>query len=127
MSEKTSMRKYLRAENVIMLTFFLYLVYTHPIFSWYIVLWFWLPDIAFIGYAFNKNIGAVCYNITHYFGTGVLLYTLGVIIGIEWLEYAGLIQLAHVNFDRAMGYGLKYPGSFRKTHLGLIGKEKPTL
>jgi hypothetical protein len=33
-----------------------------------------------------------------------------------------LIWGAHVGFDRALGYGLKYPNSFQATHLGPIGK-----
>ena len=33
----------------------------------------------------------------------------------------GLIWAAHVGFDRALGYGLKYPDGFGMTHLGSIG------
>lgn len=36
----------------------------------------------------------------------------------------GLIWLAHVGFDRALGYGLKYGTAFGDTHLGRIGKRK---
>jgi hypothetical protein len=36
---------------------------------------------------------------------------------------AGLIGLAHVGFDRLLGYGLKYPLGFGYTHLGRGGKE----
>ena len=28
-----------------------------------------------------------------------------------------LIWLVHIGVDRAVGYGLKYPGGFRETHL----------
>ncbi|TDB99096.1 DUF4260 family protein [Actinomadura sp. 7K534] len=31
----------------------------------------------------------------------------------------------HVGVDRALGYGLKLPDSFRHTHLGEIGKNPP--
>jgi hypothetical protein len=34
---------------------------------------------------------------------------------------AGVIWCAHIGFDRALGYGLKYPGDFKMTHLGRIG------
>jgi hypothetical protein len=34
-----------------------------------------------------------------------------------------LIWLAHIGFDRALGYGLKYAAGFGFTHLGRIGKE----
>jgi hypothetical protein len=29
----------------------------------------------------------------------------------------GLIWLAHIGIDRALGYGLRYPDAFRETHL----------
>jgi hypothetical protein len=35
----------------------------------------------------------------------------------------GLIGLAHVGFDRLLGFGLKYPLGFGYTHLGRAGKE----
>jgi hypothetical protein len=34
------------------------------------------------------------------------------------------ILAAHVGFDRALGYGLKLPTSFRDTHLGRIGRDR---
>ena len=33
-----------------------------------------------------------------------------------------MIWLAHIGFDRALGYGLKYAAGFGFTHLGRIGK-----
>jgi hypothetical protein len=30
-----------------------------------------------------------------------------------------LIWVAHIGFDRALGYGLKYATAFKHTHLGL--------
>jgi Domain of unknown function (DUF4260) len=37
-----------------------------------------------------------------------------------------LIWLAHIGFDRALGYGLKYEVGFSFTHLGRVGKTKPS-
>jgi hypothetical protein len=34
----------------------------------------------------------------------------------------GLIWIAHIGFDRALGYGLKYPTGFGDTHLGRSGR-----
>ena len=34
-----------------------------------------------------------------------------------------MIWLAHIGFDRALGYGLKYSAGFGFTHLGRIGKK----
>jgi len=28
--------------------------------------------------------------------------------------------VAHIGFDRALGYGLKYPSGFKDTHLGRV-------
>ncbi len=33
-----------------------------------------------------------------------------------------MIWLAHIGFDRALGYGLKYENGFGVTHMGRIGK-----
>jgi hypothetical protein len=33
-----------------------------------------------------------------------------------------MIWLAHIGFDRALGYGLKYESGFGFTHMGRIGK-----
>jgi hypothetical protein len=38
-----------------------------------------------------------------------------------------LIWLAHVGFDRALGYGLKYATGFADTHLGRIGRKPATI
>ncbi|MGQ7476239.1 DUF4260 family protein [Streptococcus suis] len=34
---------------------------------------------------------------------------------------SGLIWLAHIGWDRAFGYGLKYESGFKHTHLGDLG------
>jgi hypothetical protein len=36
---------------------------------------------------------------------------------VELAGQISLIWLAHISFDRLMGYGLKYPGEFRRTHI----------
>jgi hypothetical protein len=36
-----------------------------------------------------------------------------------------MIWLAHIGFDRALGYGLKYTTGFGYTHLGRIGRTSP--
>jgi hypothetical protein len=85
-------------------------------------LYFLVPDISFIGFLAGSKIGALSYNLAHsYIGPMVLLgvgYT-----SVPALYYAGLIWIAHIGFDRAMGYGLKYSDGFSLTHLGLIGNQ----
>ena len=46
----------------------------------------------------------------------------GFIFPLPALACAGIIWGAHVGFDRALGYGLKYSTGFGFTHLGLIGR-----
>jgi hypothetical protein len=31
-----------------------------------------------------------------------------------------VIWVAHIGFDRLLGYGLKYPTAFKDTHLGKV-------
>ncbi|MCS4316879.1 hypothetical protein M2407_001178 [Serratia sp. BIGb0234] len=40
----------------------------------------------------------------------------------HWLM-AALIWGAHIGFDRALGYGLKYASGFADTHLGGLGRK----
>ena len=40
--------------------------------------------------------------------------------------HLALIWSAHIGFDRALGYGLKYDTGFSFTHLGRIGKTAET-
>ncbi|MEO9275970.1 DUF4260 domain-containing protein [Marinomonas sp. 5E14-1] len=84
---------------------------------------FLLPDLAILGYLASNKTGAILYNITH------SLIGPAVCFGISWLVLKselgisiGLIWLAHVGFDRTLGYGLKYAIGFKHTHLGIIGK-----
>lgn len=38
--------------------------------------------------------------------------------GVPLLSLIGIVMLAHSSLDRVLGYGLKYPDSFQRTHLG---------
>ena len=42
----------------------------------------------------------------------------GFLVGVPAAAAGGLIWIAHIGFDRALGYGLKYPTGFGDTHLG---------
>ncbi|WP_317932750.1 DUF4260 domain-containing protein [Halioxenophilus sp. WMMB6] len=91
-------------------------------FSWSIFGWcFLLPDIAMAGYLINSRIGAAAYNCTHSYIGPLLLLLIGFTFNIYPLMAAGSIWLAHIGFDRALGYGLKYAQGFGYTHLGTIG------
>ena len=85
---------------------------------------FFVPDISFLGYVFNKHLGAYWYNSFHHQGVIVIAIFLGWMLGYPLVQQIGIIFLAHSFFDRALGYGLKYTDSFHHTHLGWIGKNK---
>jgi hypothetical protein len=82
------------------------------------------PDLSMLGwYAGEKN-GARIYNLAHTYTVPALLGAIGFVTGAGWLVSVAIIWIAHIGLDRAIGYGLKYPGSFKNTHLGTMGKHK---
>ncbi len=89
--------------------------------------WWWFPalllapDIAIIGYAFGRRVGAVTYNIAHHRALALAVGAAGVLIASPALQLAGLVMFAHISMDRMLGYGLKTFDGFRSTHLGSIG------
>jgi len=89
--------------------------------SWYALL-FLAPDLSMLGYLANPRLGAWTYNLVHHKGLAVALYVLGYLSAAPWLMFAGTILLGHSSLDRVFGYGLKYPDSFKATHLGVIGR-----
>ena len=80
------------------------------------------PDLGMLGYLAGPRIGARVYNAAHNYALAAIAVGLGWYFGIQILLAIGLIWVAHISIDRAMGYGLKLPSSFHDTHLGRIGK-----
>ncbi|AXC12913.1 hypothetical protein ACPOL_3630 [Acidisarcina polymorpha] len=90
---------------------------------WLFFLWFLAPDIALLGYlgqkkeATSRPAAVIFYNIVH-------TYILPLLLGLLAWKYqsgvagqASLIWLSHISFDRLLGYGLKSPGNFSRTHI----------
>lgn len=90
--------------------------------------WWWFPvliltpDIGAIGYLINTKAGAFTYNIFHNKAIAVVVGLLGFYFNSSLLILIGVILFSHAALDRTFGYGLKYPDSFKNTHLGSIGK-----
>ncbi|MGC4023094.1 MAG: DUF4260 domain-containing protein [Cyclobacteriaceae bacterium] len=82
-----------------------------------------LPDVSMIGYLVNTKIGAILYNVAHHQGLALIVLGLGLYFSIPVLTLTGVILFGHSVMDRMLGYGLKYPDSFKHTHLGWIGKK----
>ena len=79
---------------------------------------FLVPDVSLLGYVrpANKQ-SAAFYNLVH-------SYVFPLALGLFAWERGGvlagqvaLIWLAHISFDRCLGFGLKFPESFRVTHI----------
>jgi hypothetical protein len=99
------------------------LTYAKLDFSWgTFALFFLTPDISILGYIAGSRIGATAYNTAHSYIGALLCLVAGFFLPAPMLLCAGLIWTAHLGFDRALGYGLKYSAGFGFTHLGLIGK-----
>ena len=81
---------------------------------------FFAPDIFMAGYLFGTKTGATLYNIGHTYTTPLVLWLAADLAHISSLHFLCVIWIAHIGFDRLIGYGLKYPTAFKDTHLGKI-------
>jgi hypothetical protein len=91
-------------------------------FSWLQFAWlFFLPDLAILVYVVaSPRIGMFAYNLTHSSIGAALVGLAGLLMHDVLYWQIALIWFAHIGFDRALGYGLKYQLGFRVTHLGVL-------
>jgi Domain of unknown function (DUF4260) len=79
---------------------------------------FLVPDVSLLGYLRSAGkSSAAFYNVAH---SDVLPLTMGLLAWTQGSPVAcqlALIWLAHISFDRCIGYGLKFSGDFRYTHI----------
>ena len=93
-------------------------LYGYSGYSWLAFIVFLLtPDLAFVVAALSKKAGTVAYNVAHFYGFPVLLAAFSVLTGSAPGLQVALIWFAHISMDRAVGYGFKYPGMLKETHL----------
>ena len=81
-----------------------------------------LPDVSAVGYLAGPRVGAFTYNLLHNWVPGLLALGLGTWLALPSVQLVAAILIAHVGMDRALGYGLKLPSSFKDTHLGRMGR-----
>jgi hypothetical protein len=93
---------------------------------WAFAILFLAPDLSFAAYLAGPRIGAVLYNAAHSYLAPVALMSFGFWFGDPKTPKLAMIWLAHIGFDRALGYGLKYGAGFAFTHLGRIGRGAKT-
>ena len=117
------LRTLLRLEG---LTLFAGMVLLYAIWDgswWVFALLFLAPDLSFLAYLAGPRAGAMVYNAAHSYMAPVVLMVAGFAMAAPLVLSIAMIWLAHIGFDRALGYGLKYAAGFGFTHLGRIGKE----
>jgi hypothetical protein len=92
--------------------------YQHLHYSWLLfAILFLTPDLFMLGYLVNVRLGAATYNLAHTFTLPFALLLASYIERWPLASALALIWIAHIAFDRLLGYGLKYPTHFKDTHL----------
>ena len=111
----------LRLEGLII--FIVSLVFYHQMDmgSWKLFfLLFLFPDTGLLGYFGGKKLGAITYNSLHSYAAPLSVGFLCHLLSFPYWNYIVVIWIAHIGFDRALGFGLKYDCGFKYTHLGII-------
>lgn len=103
-------------------------VVLYPGWWWVVFAAFLAFDLSMLGYLRSTMAGATTYNLVHNYAfpalAGMTALALEPAAGPA-STVAGVLACSwafHVGVDRALGYGLKLPDSFRSTHLGRIGR-----
>ncbi|RWX81636.1 DUF4260 family protein [Neorhizobium lilium] len=89
---------------------------------WLFGILFFAPDVFMVGYLLGRKAGAVVYNFGHCYALPLAVAGIGVFWAIPQATAIGVIWAAHIGFDRALGYGLKYDDGFSSNHLGQAGQ-----
>ncbi len=92
--------------------------------GWLFVILFFVPDLTMAAYLAGPRAGAAAYNAAHTYVAPLALGLAGYGAGRMPVVAVALIWIAHIGFDRALGYGLKYATGFGDTHLGRIGRAR---
>ena len=107
----------LRVEGAVVLVVATAVYFTQGYTWWLFPLLLLAPDLSALGYLFGSRAGSVAYNLVHTITLPLLLLTVGWWLGATVAVALALIWLAHIGMDRMVGYGLKYPDSFKHNHL----------
>src|SRR4028119_903862 len=75
------------------------------------------PDLSMLGYLAGPKVGAVIYNAFHAYAMPAVVGAFGMVLASPVAIAVALIWFTHIGMDRTVGYGLKYPTSFKDTHL----------
>ncbi|HZF66511.1 MAG TPA: DUF4260 domain-containing protein [Gemmatirosa sp.] len=109
-------RAWLRLEGLAVLALAV-LLYARGSHSWLMfAVLFLAPDLSIAAYLAGPRLGALGYNAAHSYVGPAVAATFAVLTGHP--PTVACLWAAHIGFDRALGYGLKYPTRFADTHLG---------
>ena len=86
---------------------------------------FLAPDRSLTAYLAGPRAGASAYNLVHSYSLPLGLLLLGMTVAGRFIPLA-LIWLAHISLDRLLGFGLHYSTGVGETHLGRIGRGRPS-
>lgn len=87
---------------------------------WKFAALFLAPDLFMLGYLVKVDVGAKLYNLGHTYVAPFGLFLVAYLAHLPGLFAICAIWGAHIGFDRLLGYGLKYPTTFKDTHLGRL-------
>jgi hypothetical protein len=117
------LRTLLRLEGLTLFTGMTLLYTVWGGYWWVYAVLFLAPDLSFAAYLAGPKIGAIVYNAAHSYMAPMALMISGFALEAPLVLSIAMIWLAHIGFDRALGYGLKYQAGFGFTHLGRIGRD----
>jgi hypothetical protein len=81
---------------------------------------FLVPDVFMLGYLRGPATGAAVYNAGHTYIAPTALAAYGLFQAQPLALEIALIWIAHIGFDRLLGFGLKYRTAFGHSHLGKV-------
>jgi hypothetical protein len=84
------------------------------------------PDLTMLGYLGGIRLGTITYNVGHNYLSPAAVALIGALLHWDLLFLLAAIWVAHIGFDRMLGYGLKYTQGFGATHLGWKVQTKAT-
>ena len=121
-----SVRTWLRIESLAIL-FLSVVLYRETGAPWWLFFALLLaPDLSLLAFLIKPAVGSRAYNTVHSYALPVALAIAAFLTHHSAILPYALIWTTHVAMDRALGYGLKYPEAFGRTHLGLLGKHADT-
>jgi hypothetical protein len=86
--------------------------------SWWLFAALWItPDLSMLGYLAGSRWGSRIYNAIHSYVTPATLAISALLMHRPELLPFALIWANHIGVDRLLGFGLKYPAAFGRTHL----------